>query len=86
MTLGLVYALVFFLFFSMLLIAPELRPLMELEPGPEQQALAREVARRAVSPRLPVALALAVASTGAGIHFGVLPGLRRPGSRGGARL
>jgi len=77
-TLSLAYLAFFFVFFCLVLILPELLELVEsMPPGPELQQAAKEAAREAVRPRLPLALLLAVAATGLGSYFRVLPGLRR---------
>jgi hypothetical protein len=72
-----VYVAVLFLVFAMLLILPELSSVLDaVPPGPEQEALAKEVAHRAVRPRIPAAFLLAVLTTALGAYFRVLPGLR----------
>ncbi len=77
-TLGLLYVVVFFLVYAMLLVAPELIEVWrEVPPGPEQEEVAKEVARQAARPRLPIALAAAVVTTALGTYARILPGLRR---------
>ena len=77
-TLALLYLAGFFLLFSLLLILPELLPVLNrVPPGPEQQRLAEEVAREAVRPRLLPALLLALCAVGLGSYLRLLPGLRR---------
>jgi hypothetical protein len=79
-TLSLFYLALFFLLYCLLLVAPELAPLVE-PAAPEQQAAieeaAQQVARDAVAPRLPLALLLALATLFLASRARVLPGLRR---------
>ena len=74
---GLLYFAALFFVFAMILILPELLPLLDaMPPGPDQEALAAEVARDAVRPRLPYAFLLAMMATALGAYYRVLPGLR----------
>lgn len=79
-TLALVYLFGFFFAFSLILALPAL--IDAIPPGdsaeltPEELQLASDVARSAVAGRLHFAFALAVASTGAGMYWGALPGMR----------
>ncbi|MFP6562883.1 MAG: hypothetical protein VCC02_00965 [Myxococcota bacterium] len=76
-TLGLLYLVGFFFFFSILLLVPALVDVLEnVPPGPEQEAIAKQVARHTVRPLLPVAAGLSLLSTLLGAHFEVLPGMR----------
>ncbi len=78
-TLSLLYLFGFFLLYCLLFIAPELYEVLRNVPtGPEQEQAAQEVARRAVRPRLPFALAAALVTTVAAARAGWLPGMRRP--------
>jgi len=68
-----------FLVFAMLLILPQLLDVLEsVPPGPEQEAVAKEVAQKAAAPLLLPAFLLAVLTTGLGAYYRVLPGLRAP--------
>ncbi len=75
--LSLFYFAGFFMLFGMLLVFPELMRVLEsTPPGPEQQKAAEELVHAVFRPRLPFAVALAIAATAAGIWFKALPGLR----------
>ena len=74
----LLYLVVFFAVFAMLLILPELLPLLKMQPGPEQEAVATRVAQEAAGPRLLYALLLSLGAVGLGSYLRVLPGLKRP--------
>lgn len=76
-TLMLLYLAVFFFAFSLLLVLPDLLKLLStMPPGPEQQAAAREAARRAMAGRaLPIFL-LSLAAAGVGGYYRILPGMR----------
>ena len=77
-TLALVYLFAFFVVFSFLLIMPELLAVLrDVPPGPEQQQVAQETARRAFAPRAVYALGLSLAAVGLGSYLQVLPGLKR---------
>ncbi len=77
-TLSLLYLVVFFFAFALLLILPELtKVLAEVPPGPEQEQIAREVAREAARPRLLYAVGLALGCLGLGVYLDILPGLKR---------
>lgn len=79
-TLGIIYILLFFFIYCFLLVTPSLiEVLRTVPPGPEQEEIAREVAREAIQPRLWIALALAVATTAIGVSRGLLPGTRYRG-------
>ena len=78
-TLSLLYLVVFFFLFCLLLILPELLDVLANVPqGPEQEEIAKQVAREAVRPRLSIAAALALLTTGLGGYFGWLPGMKAP--------
>jgi hypothetical protein len=78
-TLTILYFLAFLLLFCAALAAPALLDVLRnLPPGPDQQAAAREAARRAVSPRLPLAALAALVTTAVGAIARILPGLRHP--------
>ena len=78
-TLTILYFFAFLLLFCAALAAPALlEVLRSVPPGPEQEAAAREAARRAlVTPRVPIAALAALATTALGIVARILPGLRR---------
>lgn len=79
-TLGLLYFALFFLVFALLFVLPELMEVASaVPPGPQQQEIARETARQAIRPHLPVVVVLALLATGLGIYTGWLPGFRRRG-------
>jgi hypothetical protein len=76
-TLTILYFCAFLLLFCAALALPALFEVWRtLPPGPEQEAAAREAARRAVGPRLPIAVLAALATTAIGLAARVLPGLR----------
>jgi hypothetical protein len=78
-TLSLLYLFGFFLLFCLLFVAPELYEVLQnVPPGPEQEEAAQEVARRAIRPRLPFALAAALVTTVVAARAGWLPGMRPP--------
>ena len=78
-TLSLLYLFGFFLLYCLLFLAPELYEVMQNVPtGPEQEQAAQEVARQAVRPRLPYALAAALATTVVAARARWLPGMRPP--------
>ena len=65
--------------FAFLLILPDLLAVLrDIPPGPEQEQMAREVARQAAKPRLLWAVGLALGAVGLGAYLEVLPGLKRP--------
>lgn len=77
--LSLIYLAVFFLVYCFALMAPELWEVMNsMPPGPEQQKAAAAVARETVAPRLPIAIALSLATLGVLGYMQRLPGLRAP--------
>ena len=73
-TIGILYLAAFFFLFAFLQILPDLIGLLELPPGPEQEAAAREVARKKSSPLLSILLS--VIATGIGAYYEILPGLK----------
>jgi hypothetical protein len=74
-TLLMLYLFVFFFAFCLILVGPALwEVLQSMPPGPEQEAAAKEAARRAASGKLLIAFGLAVAATGIGAYRGWLPG------------
>jgi len=76
-TLTILYFFAFLLLFcSAIALPPLTEVLRSTPPGPEQQAIAREAARRAVAPRLPIAALASLVATGIGIYARVLPGFR----------
>ena len=78
-TLALLYLGAFFVLFAFLLILPDLLAVLrDIPPGPEQEQMAREVARQAAKPRLLWAVGLALGAVGLGAYLQVLPGLKRP--------
>ena len=84
-TLTILYFFAFLLLFSAALVAPALLAVLHgMPPGPEQEAAAREAARVALGPRLPIAALAALATTAVGVVARVLPGFRG-GPRSGAR-
>ena len=80
-TLSLLYLAVFFLGFSLLVVAPELSQ-FEAPADPEHaeavQAEIAETIRRAYAPRMPIAFALAVGTLFVSAWRGWLPGIRPP--------
>lgn len=80
-TLSLLYLAVFFLGFSLLVVAPELAA-FEAPADPEQaeavQAEIRETIRRVYAPRMPFAFGLAVIALFVCAWRGWLPGIRPP--------
>jgi hypothetical protein len=78
-TLTILYFFAFLLLFCAALAAPALlEVLRNMPPGPEQEAAAREAARRAVAPHLPVAALAALATTALCITTRLHPGLPPP--------
>jgi hypothetical protein len=76
-TLLILYLFAFFFAFCLILVAPALwQVLHSMPPGPEQEAAAREAARRAADGKLLLAFFLATAATGIGGYRGWLPGAR----------
>jgi len=79
-TLALLYLFSIFFVFCLLFVAP---PLIEtfrsLPPGAAQEdlELAARVAQETIQPRIWIALAAAVVTTGVAAWAGVLPGMRR---------
>lgn len=81
-TVGLLYLCVFFFLYALLIVAPPLWEMWQSLPAgaeEDEEALARagELARRTVQPRLWIALAAALLSTGIGSYAGLLPGTGR---------
>jgi hypothetical protein len=82
LTLTIVYFFAFLLLFCLALAAPALHDVWRsMPPGAEQEAAAREAARRAVGPRLPIAALAALATTAIGVAARLLPGFRQPAGR-----
>ncbi len=78
-TLTILYFFAFLLLFCMAVAAPALTEVLQsTPPGPEQEAIAREAARRAVGPRLPIAALAALVATAIGLYARLLPGFRHP--------
>ncbi len=77
------YFALFVVLYGLLFALPDLlAAARELPPGPaeltpEERARAEEVARRALSGRVPWIVAAAVATLGLAVWRGALPGLRR---------
>lgn len=77
----LLYLFVFFFLYCFALVAPALWHVLQSQPpGPEQQEMAKQVARETVRPRLVLAFVAALVTVAAGSWKGHLPGTR-PGSR-----
>jgi len=67
----------FFLLYCAGLAAPVLLEVWRsLPPGPAQEAASFDAVRASLGPRIPIALAAALATTALGIVARVLPGLR----------
>lgn len=78
-TVTILYFVAFLLLFCAAFATPALlEVLRSMPPGPEQQDAAREAARRAVGPRLPIAALAALATTAVGVLTRRLPGTRAP--------
>ena len=78
MTLGIVYVLVFFFLYALALAGPALHQvLVSMPPGPEQEAMAEEVAREAVRGRLGIALVASLLTVAGAGYAKLLPGIRR---------
>jgi hypothetical protein len=76
-SLGIVYTLVLFFVYCLLFTAPALyEVLVSMPPGPEQEEMAKQVARQIVRPRLPLAFGAGALTTVLGVYLGVLPGYR----------
>ena len=76
-TLAILYLFAFFLLYCAILTAPALwRVLISIPPGPEQQAVAEQVARDTLRPRLLFAFLAALASVAVGTWKRILPGTR----------
>ena len=74
-TIGLLYLFGFFFIYALALVAPALfEVLRSMEPGPEMEQRAYEVARDTAGPRLRFALVAAIATMGLGMLKGWLPG------------
>lgn len=72
------YVVGFFFLYIVALVLPELiQVVAQVEPGPEQERIAEQIAREAARPRLLVALVLSLVTVGAGAYYQLLPGLRR---------
>ncbi len=77
--LTLLYLLGFFVLYSFALVLPELLDVLgEVPPGPEQEEIAKQVARQAARPRLLPAFVLALLTIGVGGYYKLLPGFRSP--------
>ena len=77
-TLGIVYLFGFFVLYCLIAVAPDLYQVMgSVPPGPELEEAAREVTRRVIRPRLPVALGAALLTTFFAGRAGWLPGMRQ---------
>jgi hypothetical protein len=81
-TVGLLYLCLFFFLYALLIVAPPLWDMWQsLPPGAEEDeqvlAQASELARGVVQPRLWIALAAALLTTGLGSYAGLLPGTGR---------
>jgi hypothetical protein len=77
-SLGILYLFGFFFLFAFLLVAPTLWHVLKTTPvSPEQEELAKQAARQAMSlPRLLIALGLAAGVTLVGGRLRLLPGTR----------
>ena len=76
-TLSLLYLFGFFLLYCLLFVAPELYEVMQnVPPGTEQEQAAQEITHQVIRPRLPYALAAALATTVLAARAGWLPGMR----------
>ncbi|MDG2050953.1 MAG: hypothetical protein P8M78_12395 [Myxococcota bacterium] len=74
-TIGIIYLVAFFLFFSFLQVLPELIHLAEtMPPGPDQEEAARRVMQEGLNVLLSVLLSLGATSLGA--YYSILPGMR----------
>ena len=72
------YLFAFFILYCLLLVAPELlKVLSTVEPGPEQEEIAKEASRVAIRGKLLPAFLLAALTVGLGGRFQVLPGFRQ---------
>ena len=77
--LGMIYVMAFFALYCVALITPQLWHVLQTVPtGPEQERVAQELAKRAIQPRLLLALGLAIGTTAIGMAKGWLPGTRPP--------
>ena len=77
-TLLLFYTVFFFFVFALLVVLPELLSVLSrTPPGPDQEALASEAARKALAGKVLPLFLLALATSAAGTYYRVLPGLRR---------
>ena len=71
------YVAGFFAFFIAIFVMPELlRLLREMPPGPEQQEMAKQIAKQAAQPRLLYAFGAALGTVALGARLQILPGLR----------
>jgi hypothetical protein len=77
-SLGIVYTIVLFFVYCLLFTAPALYEVLNsMPPGPEQEEMAKQVARQVVRPRLPLAFGAGALTTLLGVYLRVLPGFRR---------
>jgi hypothetical protein len=78
-TIMVAYLFVFFFVYCLALVSPALLEIANKPiSGPEQQQLAQEAAREAISGKLWIAVLGAAATVALGIWARVLPGLRAP--------
>lgn len=76
-TVMLLYLMLFFFGFAFLMILPALMDVLASHPpGPAQQEAARVAAQQALQGRLVPVFLMALAATGIGGYYRVLPGLR----------
>ena len=76
-TIGIAYLVGFFFLYAIILLIPALTDVLaSVPPGPEQEEIAKDIARRTFQPLLPTAVGLSLISTLLGAYFEVLPGLR----------
>ena len=77
-TLGILYVFFFFFAYCFAWAGPALLDILQNTPvGPEQQEQARLVTQERVQPYLHWIAALAIATTGAGMYYEFLPGMKR---------
>ena len=76
-TIGVAYLVGFFFLYAILMLIPAMTDVLaSVPPGPEQEEIAKDLARRTFAPLLPVAAGLSLISTLLGAFFEILPGLR----------
>lgn len=77
-TLGILYLLFFFCTYCVALVLPAMWDILQNTPvGPEQQRLAEQAAKATIQSRFHLIAALAVATTGAGMIWEFLPGMKQ---------